>query len=187
MLSLALLVFPSSDVEAKKTTLNLELESPAEQLKDESRTAPLVQAEGEQGSPFAQIEEPAPSTQNAEQKAPATEPAAQAAKAPDHREVTVASGDTLSTLFAKVGLPANAVHDILASSKQAKQFSQLKHGQVLQFELDKDGQLANLHSKVSSLETIRLTKTDKGYTFNREISKPVVRTAYAHGVIKSSQ
>lgn len=35
LLSLALLVFPSSEVEAKKTTLNLELESPAEQLKQE--------------------------------------------------------------------------------------------------------------------------------------------------------
>ena len=186
LLSLALLVFPSSDVEAKKTTLNLELETPAEQLKDESRAAPLVQASGEQGSPFAQIDEAAASTQKAEQQTPPAEAAAQPAKDPAHREVTVASGDTLSTLFAKVGLPANAVHDILASSKQAKQFSQLKHGQVLQFELDKQGQLASLHSKVGNLETIRLTKTAKGYTFNREISKPVVRTAYAHGVIKSS-
>jgi hypothetical protein len=78
------------------------------------------------------------------------------------------------------------VHDLLASNKQAKQFSQLKHGQVLQFELDKNGQLTSLHSKVSDLETITLTKNDKGYTFNREISKPVVRTAYAHGVINSS-
>ncbi|PYG97400.1 peptidase M23, partial [Arthrobacter stackebrandtii] len=69
LLSLALLVFPSSEVEAKKTTLNLELESPAEQLKDESRAAPLVQAESEQGSPFAQIEEAAPKTQTAEQPA----------------------------------------------------------------------------------------------------------------------
>ena len=30
LLSLALLVFPSSEVEAKRTTLNLELETPAE-------------------------------------------------------------------------------------------------------------------------------------------------------------
>jgi len=83
LLSLALLVFPSSEVEAKKTTLNLELESPAEQLKGESRAAPLVQAEDGQTSPFAQIEDAAPETQKAEQKAPAAEPA----KAPprDHR------------------------------------------------------------------------------------------------------
>ena len=185
LLSLALLVFPSSEVEAKKTTLSLELESPAEQLKDESKAAPLVQVEGDQGTPFAQIESAETTTEQAAQQAPAAEQKPEA-KDPSHREVTVARGDTLSTLFAKVGLPTNAVHDLLASNKQAKQFSQLKHGQVLQFELDKTGQLASLHSKVSNLETIRLTKTAKGYTFAREISKPVVRTAYAHGVIKSS-
>lgn len=186
LLSLALLVFPSSEVEAKKTTLSLELESPADQLKDESRAAPLVQSQDAAGSPFAQVEEPKPATEQAADAQPAAVVETAEAKVPGHREVTVARGDTLSTLFAKVGLPANAVHDLLGSNKQAKQFSQLKHGQVLQFELDKDGQLASLHSKVSSLETIRLTRSDKGYTFNREISKPVVRTAYAHGAIKSS-
>ncbi|MGH8441149.1 MAG: peptidase M23, partial [Pseudomonas sp.] len=56
LLSLALLVFPSSEVEAKKTTLNLELESPAEQLKQEP-DAPLAQsAEASTASPFAQID-----------------------------------------------------------------------------------------------------------------------------------
>ncbi|WP_295485130.1 peptidoglycan DD-metalloendopeptidase family protein [uncultured Pseudomonas sp.] len=186
LLSLALLVFPSSDVEAKKTTLSLELDTPAEQLNDESRAAPLVQSTDNSGSPFAQIEG---DDSNTGQAAEHAQPVAQekpADKAPGHREVIVARGDTLSTLFAKVGLPANAVHDVLASDKQAKQFSQLKHGQVLQFELDKEGQLTSLHSQVSKLESIRLNKTDKGYAFAREISKPVVRTAYAHGVIKSS-
>lgn len=186
LLSLALLVFPSSDVEAKKTTLSLELETPAEQLKDESKAAPLVQSTESTGSPFAQIEGDEPATeQAAEQPQPVAQEKAQD-KAPGHREVVVARGDTLSTLFAKVGLPGNVVHDVLASDKQAKQFSQLKHGQVLQFELDKDGQLASLHSQVSNLESIRLNKTDKGYAFEREITKPLVRTAYAHGVIKSS-
>ncbi|AIR89152.1 peptidoglycan DD-metalloendopeptidase family protein [Pseudomonas cremoricolorata] len=183
LLSLALLVFPSSDVEAKKTTLSLELETPGDQLKEESAAAPLVQTQQSSGSPFAQIENAAPATTEQANQTPEAE---QKAALPGHREVTVARGDTLSTLFAKVGLPSNAVHDLLASSKQAKQFSQLKHGQVLQFELDKDGQLTSLHSKVSNLESIRLTRSDKGYSFSREVSKPVVRTAYAHGVIKSS-
>lgn len=185
LLSLALLVFPSSEVEAKKTTLSLELESPGEQLKDEALAAPLVQSQDASGSPFAEVETPKPATEQAADAPPAATEKAEA-KLPGHREVTVARGDTLSTLFAKVGLPANAVHDLLASNKQAKQFSQLKHGQVLQFELDKDGQLASLHTKVSNLERIRLTRGDKGYSFEREISKPVVRTAYVHGTIKSS-
>ena len=196
LLSLALLVFPSSEVEAKKTTLNLELEleSPAEQLKQEP-SAPLAQnAEATSDSPFAQIDNSAAATEETAKVEPAPapqaapEPAAKvaAAKEPSHREVTVGRGDTLSTLFAKVGLPSAAVHEVLASNKQAKQFSQLKNGQVLQIELDKDGQLASLHSKVSDLETIRLTKSANGYAFNREISKPVMRSAYAHGTIKSS-
>ncbi|WP_462401755.1 peptidoglycan DD-metalloendopeptidase family protein [Pseudomonas sp. Marseille-QA0332] len=181
LLSLALLVFPSSDVEAKRTNLSLELESPASQLTDESRAAPLTRGQDQAGSPFAQVEEPTPAVE--QQNAAAVD---KTETPSGHRQVTVAKGDTLSTLFAKVGLPANAVHEVLASNKQASQFAQLKHGQVLQFELDDQGRLASLHSKVSSLESIRLTRTDKGYTFDREISKPVVRTAYAHGVIKSS-
>ena len=187
LLSLALLVFPSSDVEAKKTTLSLELESPAEQLTQDQDAADAAQATNEPAaSPFAQIEN---SDQNAAQTAetaPAPVAPAEKPKEPGHREVVVSKGDTLSTLFEKVGLPAASVHEVLASDKQAKQFSQLKRGQKLEFELNPEGQLTSLHSKVSDVETITLTKNDKGYSFNRVTAKPTVRTAYVHGVINSS-
>jgi murein DD-endopeptidase MepM/ murein hydrolase activator NlpD len=190
LLSLALLVFPSSDVEAKKTTLRPEVETPAEQLTQQQDAQDSVQATTEAtASPFAQIDnsaEDTPETANTEPEKAETVTAAATEKNPNHKEVVVSKGDTLSTLFDKVGLPAAAVHDVLASDKQAKQFSQLKHGQVLQFELSANGQLKQLHSKISDLETISLSKTDKGYTFNREVAKPNVRTVYAHGVINSS-
>ena len=197
LLSLALLVFPSSDVEAKRTTLSLELESPAEQLTQDQDAAEAVQATNEpQDSPFAQIEnsteEAAQTAEVASEPAPAPAPAAapvpaiEEKKAPSHREVVVAKGDTLSTLFEKVGLPAASVHEVLASGKQAKLFGQLKRGQKLEFELNPEGQLVNLHSKVSDLETISLTRNDKGYAFNRITAKPTVRSAYVHGVINSS-
>ncbi|SFW34679.1 MULTISPECIES: peptidoglycan DD-metalloendopeptidase family protein [Pseudomonas] len=185
LLSLALLVFPSSDVEAKKTTLSLELESPAEQLTQEQDAAEAVQATNEPAaSPFVQIENsPEDTAQTAVQvEAPVT----QEKKGPEHREVIVAKGDTLSTLFEKVGLPSTSVHEILASDKQAKQFTQLQRGQKLEFELNPDGQLNNLHTKLSDLESITLTKNDKGYVFNRVTAKPTVRSAYVHGVINSS-
>jgi murein DD-endopeptidase MepM/ murein hydrolase activator NlpD len=189
LLSLALLVFPSSDVEAKKTTLSLELESPAEQLTQDQDAAEAAQATNEPAtSPFAQIDNSAEDTQETAQAEPVPAPvsAVEEKKPASHREVIVAKGDTLSTLFGKVGLPATAVHEILASDKQAKQFSQLKHGQKLEFELSPEGQLTNLHSKLSDLESISLTKNDKGYTFNRITAKPTVRSAYVHGVINSS-
>jgi murein DD-endopeptidase MepM/ murein hydrolase activator NlpD len=185
LLSLALLVFPSSDVEAKKTTLSLELESPAEQLTQEQDAAEAVQATNEPAaSPFAQIEESPEDAANATAQVEA--PVAEEKKGPDHREVIVAKGDTLSTLFEKVGLPSTSVHEILASDKQAKQFTQLQRGQKLEFELNPDGQLTNLHTKLSDLESITLTKNEKGYVFNRVTTKPTVRSAYVHGVINSS-
>lgn len=185
LLSLALLVFPSSDVEAKKTTLSLEPESPAEQLTQEQDAAEAVQATNEPAvSPFAQIEESPEDTANATAQVEA--PVAEEKKGPDHREVIVAKGDTLSTLFGKVGLPSTSVHEILASDKQAKQFTQLQRGQKLEFELNPDGQLTNLHTKLSDLESITLTKNEKGYVFNRVTTKPTVRSAYVHGVINSS-
>ncbi|MFP0194048.1 peptidoglycan DD-metalloendopeptidase family protein [Pseudomonas sp. PHC1] len=187
LLSLALLVFPSSDVEAKKTTLSLELESPAEQLTQDQDAADSAQATNESvASPFAQIENSTEEAQETAQAATAPMSAAEEKKASNHREVIVSKGDTLSTLFEKVGLPAAAVHEVLTSDKQAKQFSQLKHGQKLEFELNSQGLLTNLRSKVSDVETITLTKNDKGYVFNRVTAKPTVRTAYAHGVINSS-
>ncbi|WP_223456996.1 peptidoglycan DD-metalloendopeptidase family protein [Pseudomonas sp. A-R-26] len=189
LLSLALLVFPSSDVEAKKTTLSLELESPAEQLTQDQDAADAVQATNEPAtSPFAQIDNSAEDIQETAQaeSAPAPAPVVEEKKPASHREVIVTKGDTLSTLFEKVGLPATSVREILASDKQAKQFSQLKHGQKLEFELSPDGQLTNLHSKLNDLESISLTKNEKGYTFNRITAKPTVRSAYVHGVINSS-
>ena len=122
LLSLALLVFPSSDVEAKRTTLSLDLESPIEQLTQDQDASDAQQATtASVESPFAQIEDSANDTKETAQAAPAPE----VAKGPEHREVIVAKGDTLSTLFEKVGLPAASVIDVLACDKQAKQFTQL--------------------------------------------------------------
>ncbi|WP_428550621.1 OapA family protein [Pseudomonas edaphica] len=183
LLSLALLVFPSSDVEAKRTSLSLDLESPVEQLTQDQDASDAQQAtNAPTESPFAQIETTPEDTRQATQEPPAPV----TPKNPLHREVTVAKGDTLSTLFEKVGLPAATVNEVLASDKQAKQFTQLKHGQKLEFELAADGQLKSLHSTLSDLESIALTKGTKGFAFNRITTKPVTRSAYVHGVINSS-
>ena len=186
LLSLALLVFPSSEVEAKRTNTPLDIQSPADDLKERSSEMP-AESSDEQAvpSPFAQIDNGLPETENAAQTTAPAAPIAEQ-KSQNHREVKVSKGDTLSTLFAKVGLPAGVVHDVLASDQHVKQFTQLKHDQILEFELTADGQLQGLHSKISETETIRLNRTATGYVFIRDTTKPIVRQAYAHGVITSS-
>ena len=159
LLSLALLVFPSREVEAKKTFLDLRLDTAAEL--ETASEEPLVSLSVE--SPFTRTETPGePELQSLQQ-----EDAEAATKAtPLSKEVVVANGDTLSTVFAKVGLPQATVHDVLASSKEAKQFARLKVGQRLEFELDDQGNLAQLRSQLNKLESVQLERSGTSYVRN---------------------
>lgn len=187
LLSLALLVFPSREVEAKKTYLNLELDNGAEQVVQQKDDLRPGQPDGDRGqSPFAgsltnnKNSAKADANKNNEDSQPAQ------TTDPLQKSITVANGDTLSTVFSRVGLDANALHEALNSSKDAKRFGRLRVGQVLDFKLADDGRLERLSSKLSDLESISLNRSDKGFAFKRELVKPDVRTAYARGVINSS-
>ena len=177
LLSLALLVFPSREVEAKKTFLDLQLDAPSQ----------VHGAESEQGNVPSETDaaftqnEPAPLDDQS-----AVTPEAPAEADPLLKEVIVANGDTLSTVFANVGLPSQTVHDVLSSSKEARQLSRLKIGQRLIFQLTEQGELASLLSPINKLEHIQLEKTADSYVFKKEKITPEVSTAYAHGEIESS-
>lgn len=190
LLSLALLVFPTREVEAQKTFLDLDLGNDAEMLLQEKDDLRAGQADDAITSPFARIEQNADDSEDSAERQDAEDTPPTTADLPlddpNHQSITVSSGDTLSTVFNKVGLTANDLHEALNSSKDAKQFSRLKIGQVLEFELDEEGKLKTLQSKLSDLETIRLSRGEKGFDFQREQIKPEVTTAYSHGVINSS-
>lgn len=183
LLSLALLVFPSREVEAKKTFLDLKLESSGQIIAEPDTTAqspadsPFAYASDIQTSEQASSDEDKPEDQTGEPVAE-TDPLA--------KSVVVANGDTLSTVFAKVGLSPAVMHAVLASSPDAKQLSRLKIGQTLEFQLTEQGELASLRSKLNSLETLALEQTPKGYVFKKEQVKPEVSTVYARGEIDSS-
>lgn len=182
LLSLALLVFPSREVEAKKTFLDLSLEASSELAPVETDQPSLLSTAPQ--SPFPQT---STDLQPSASKALELE-AVEAAQEIDplQKEIIVASGDTLSTIFAKVGLPQSTVHEVLASSKEAKQLTRLRVGQRLEFQLDEQGGLARLSSPINRLESLQLEKTDNGYTFKKEKLEPDVTTTYAFGQIESS-
>lgn len=182
LLSLALLVFPSREVEAKKTFIDLKLESSSGQIVVEPGNSETSLTE----SPFSTTPGGASAAKNAE---PQKEQLAQApTPEPDPltKTVVVANGDTLSTVFSRVGLSPSVMHAVLSSSKDAKQLSRLRIGQSLEFQLTEQGELASLRSKLNSLETLALEKTSDGYTFKKEQIKPEVASVYARGEIDSS-
>lgn len=178
LLSLALLVFPSREVEAKKTFLDLRLET-GTQI-DTVLDAPLIHPLSETpfvfSSPAEEPEELATASTAAEEVEPNSL----------LREVVVANGDTLSTVFAKVGLPQTAMQAVLASGKEAKQLTRLKVGQRLEFELDEQSELVRLRSPMSKLEAMELERSDSGFVIKKEKLKPDVHQTYAYGEIESS-
>jgi murein DD-endopeptidase MepM/ murein hydrolase activator NlpD len=180
LLSLALLVFPSREVEAKKTFLDLRFEPPSELVTN--ATAPVP--ENDVSTPFALIDdgkqsEPSSAMPPSIINEP-TEPQSRI------KQVVVANGDTLSTVFDKAGLSASVMHEILASSKEAKQLTRLKAGQQLEIEFDEQGNFAQLRSSLSKLERIQIERSDSGYVLKKEKLQPEVETAYAYGRIDSS-
>jgi len=174
LLALAFFVFPSKEVAAKrgqntedsKQNLADFNQDANDRLSDDDTVIETAASEAASAS-LAEINE------------------AQEAQPLKH-SLTVAKGDTLSTLFAQVGLGANDVSQVLASSPEAKRFSRLNIGQVLEFTLDEQGALLSLSSKLSLLETLAVDKTENGFVFERKLTTPQIEERYAHGTIEKS-
>ncbi|HLT03396.1 MAG TPA: peptidoglycan DD-metalloendopeptidase family protein [Pseudomonas sp.] len=171
LISLALLVFPSREVEAKRTYLHQELElGHATPLLDAvPPTSPLELDEPQDPFPYLAEDDSA------------AEP-----EVPWQMRITVSRGDTLSTIFQQVGLSAGLLHEMLASSKEARQFGRIRQGQDLDFHFTPDGQLEKLSSPLSKLETVQIRRTEAGFQFERVVADPELRQAYAHATITSS-
>ncbi len=167
LLSLALLVFPSREVEAKKSYFELDL---SEQLPSSSESPLPSSVSSNSASPFQVNAAAQPS-----------EP-----ENPGVRVVKVSNGDTLSSLFSSVGLSATTLHEVLDSSKDARALTRLKIGQELEFKFDEENRLQSLHTRTSPLESFTISRGEKGFEFKRDLVQPEVRQTYARGVIDSS-
>ena len=161
LLCLTLLIYPSRSVEAKKTFINIELEADLfEQLPDQADLANNLDANADADSNFFEYQ----------------------------KDLTVKRGETLSILFERAGLGNSLLHSILANSKEAKQFTQLKAGQKLTFEFDDNKELTSISSKLNNLESIYLEKPagSNNFTFRKDVAKQQTREQYAKGVISGT-
>ncbi|WP_304640793.1 peptidoglycan DD-metalloendopeptidase family protein [Pseudomonas sp.] len=197
-LSIFLLVIPTTDVEAKKTFIPLDLEAAqivesTPSISDEldaligetvTLTSPIELA---RPAETALTSEASPLVVQSVVQAAEAKQAAEKPRAPtDWLSITVATGNTLSVLFSQVGLSAGTMHAVLGSSKDAQRFTRLRVGQVLEFKLDEQGELQSMRSKISDLETIRVDREGDKFAFSRDKIKPEVSTGFAYGTIDSS-
>lgn len=108
------------------------------------------------------------------------------APAEDWRTVQVRSGQTLGSLFADLGLPANAMHRVLEVPEVEQLASRLRIGSELAFDIAPDGSLRGLRFDTDETRRIELAVTEAGIE-RQIIERPLeTRTVVASGEIRSS-
>lgn len=183
VLSLALLVFPSREVEAKRSLLDYNFDASAPQIQAlEQDLREAVESEANLDgtldvSPFPLAEHQDEADQS---------PSELKSGGKSGKKLVVGKGDTLSSLLLQAGIPASVVQAVLESDQEAHRLTRLQAGQIFELRLDKQGELQQLRTRGDELETLIVDKTHEGYRFHTEAMVPEARSGYAFGVIDSS-
>jgi len=115
-------------------------------------------------------------------------PAATATSAPrnDWQTVRIASGQTLGSVFADLGLPASTMHRVLEVPEASQMATRLRVGSELAFEIGADGELKGLRFDQDESKRVQLAVSEEA--IEREvIERPMERrVVIAGGTIRSS-
>ena len=158
LLTLILLISPSSKVNANKsTTVQLEISELANPLSGQITNIELQEAE----LVIQPIE--------------------------DWRSFMVQQGDTLSKLFAKAGFNDATMYRVLGKGNKNKELTRIFPGETLSFLSDDNEELEQIRLERSPLESVYLKrKEDNSFVTEVVTREPEVLIAYAEGVIDSS-
>ncbi|MFW5824560.1 MAG: OapA family protein [Marinobacter sp.] len=187
----ATLVFsPSADVEAKRMTIDLNLDEP----KGESAIQELSGSNDKADAPPT-VAEPVVETDAAvaaEESLADGEPGAaaepEAAAEPDLEwtELTIRQGDTLSSLFRKAGFNDRLMLSVIHGEGEAEKLQHLYIGETLAFGTDEEGELAQIRLDRNRLESLQIKRTGEGYVGDIVTREPEPRVAFASGEIQGS-
>jgi murein DD-endopeptidase MepM/ murein hydrolase activator NlpD len=113
-----------------------------------------------------------------------TEPAA---PAPVATTVEVKSGDSLSTIFSRLGLNYQTVSDVIAVGDQANPLKNLRPGDQLNVEMTPDNQLLSINYQLAPNKTLNIRRDANDQFIADNIVLPMeTRLTTAEGVIDSS-
>lgn len=107
---------------------------------------------------------------------------------PDPRQwhtLTVKPGDSLAAIFARLGISAGILHEIVRIDDTVAVLKHIKPGQILKFDLD-NGALETMQYAVNPTETLAITKHNGAYQAAMLIDEPTIETKRTSGVIHHS-
>ncbi len=175
--TIALLLSPSSNVEASRTSIPLQLGS------ENSTEIHYPQAELNSTGVERNAELNSSTQNNPEQDITLTT----TNLVNSWEDFQVNNGDTLSTLFKKAGFSDRVMYKVIAGHKSNKKLASIYPGETLSFSKDSNGDLNSVKLQRNRLESFVITMQDDGkFTSETVTLIPEVQLAYAEGEINSS-
>ncbi|MDN6318860.1 MAG: peptidoglycan DD-metalloendopeptidase family protein [Marinobacter sp.] len=173
----AILMSPSADVEAKRMSYTLDLEQGktseiiSQKPNAKTNTSPENMAKETQ----SEVASPAP-----EQANPNPAPSL------DWQTFEIKSGDTLSSLFNEAGFSDGIMLSVIHGEGEADKLQRLYAGETIRFASDSEGQLAAVELQRNLLETLKVEKQDGTFNGLTEMREPEAKPAFASGTIDGS-
>lgn len=99
---------------------------------------------------------------------------------------SIAPGDSLSSLFSKVGLNDADLFTLLNSSAEAKVLNRVYPGYQLEFKIPASGELEQLRVLKNPLEGYLFTRTGATYSVDTIVKTPEIRQTFKVGTISDS-
>lgn len=174
----AILMSPSSEVEAKRMSYSLDLEGNTVKKSAPAATSPAAETAKPDAKDAAPVENKTQVTvqDTTEDTSPAL----------DWQEHKIRSGETLSSLFRDAGFNDGIMLKVIHGDGEAEKLQRLYAGETIAFATDSEGELAAIELKRSLLETLRISRTDDGFEGETIVREPEARPAFASGVIDGS-
>ncbi|WP_417519453.1 peptidoglycan DD-metalloendopeptidase family protein [Marinobacter sp.] len=175
----AILMSPSADVEAKRMSYALDLEQGSaseiiSQKQQQQPEAPSSQAV----AVVADQLETAPNAENFVELEPKPRLSWQT--------FDIKSGDTLSSLFKKAGFNDGIMLSVIHGEGEADKLQRLYAGETIRFATDNNGKLSAIELQRSLLESLKIGKQDDSFKGQTEIREPESKPAFASGTIDGS-
>lgn len=125
--------------------------------------------------------QPLPLTLHIAEQAPtAAQPATR------ERVVKIRSGDTLSAIFARSGLPSSLLHDINRLGGSANELKKIYPGKQITFIFDADDTFSGLDYPLDNSRTLVIEQTPEGLESKIDSAELELRAQFAQGTVSSN-
>ncbi len=100
--------------------------------------------------------------------------------------IKIREGDTLTKIFARLGIPTKDVHEIMEADPAARGLRSLRPGQVLNVQIDAQQQLAALTLDLAPGSTLYITRQENGFQVEHKLAPLEKQIAFGKGEIQNS-